>query len=487
MRSRVVVLVLLGMMIALGAMLALRTREPHAAPTVPAASATPGADAGAPAAAASAMGTGAAAPAPGSDAGAPLVDRPLVIAGLGWDTLVAGVLANRGTDARDDSDFARAGVPVRLVSFEQMATLEGALARGGADKDGADVAIVPLPTFVASYERLRALSPEIFFVVGWSRGREALVAARADALVAAPAAGAKLAAAPGEPAAFFGLLALDLAGGPPPKLLGPGSRDATLEAIDRGTGRAAEGRTEVVLTTADASRLIPFVAVAQRGLIEQRGPALTAWARTWLAAQRQLDGDPPAAARQVASAAGGIEPLALLKRLGERSPAPLGDVTRVAGLSGRGAVTLEALFRHSWRIWKASGVLATPPPEASPVNNSVITAVVRAEPSFAAPPAAVAGKGDRSAVHDKARVLLVARQPDGKLDEAAFVDALGLVAGVFERAPLRVTVRGGGGVDAARTKKLIEAAEGRFDIAPGRMVPGTKAIDRAAAAIEVLE
>ena len=53
---------------------------------------------------------------------------------------------------------------------------------------------------------------------------------------------------------------------------------------------------------------------------------------------------------------------------------------------------------------------------------------------------------------------------------------IGLLAGVFERAPLRITVRGAGGVDAAKVKKLIEAAQGQFDLAPGRLTAGTKAV-----------
>lgn len=105
-----------------------------------------------------------------------------------------------------------------------MSAVEGALARGGGDKDGADIAVVPFCELVASYERLRALSPEAFFVVGWSRGREALVSAR-DALPsptdkpdpkADPKAGVPLVGEAGDAATFLGLFALDANGIPRP-------------------------------------------------------------------------------------------------------------------------------------------------------------------------------------------------------------------------------------------------------------------------------
>jgi hypothetical protein len=486
-RTKIVVVLLLGMMVTFGVLFALRTREPHQGPAPPAETAAPTASA-----AASSAPSGVAAPAGSAapDAGpGKLMDRPLRVVGLGWDTIVPGVLANRGLEPGAESAFGKAGVEVRLAAFDKMASVEAALARGGADKDGADVALVPLPAFVASYERLRALSPEVFFVVGWSRGREALIAAKGDLLTASPPAEVKMAGAQGEAATFFGLLALDLAGVPPAqvKLLAPGAKEAALDAVDRGaTDPGDTGRSKVLVTTADASRLLPFVAIAQKGILDKHTPALTAWARTWLAAQKQLEGDPPAAAREVAAAQGAPEPLALLKRLGEMSATPLGDVVRVAGLSGRGAVTLETLFHHAWRIWRASGVLATPAPESAPVNTAVVAALVRSDAELAKPPAPGAGKPPKAS-GDKARVLLVARHPEGKVDEAAFLSTVGLLGGVFERNTLRVTIKGGAGVDAARTKKLVENAQGQFDLAPGRLVVGTKAVDKSSAAVEVLE
>ena len=109
-----------------------------------------------------------------------------------------------------------AGVPVSLRPVDAMASVEGALARGGADKEGADIAVVPFSDLVASYERLRALSPEVFFVVGWSRGREALVSTKEALPSSADKPEAKsgdkpavsMVGAPGDAATFLGLFAL---------------------------------------------------------------------------------------------------------------------------------------------------------------------------------------------------------------------------------------------------------------------------------------
>src|SRR6202044_3824992 len=96
-----------------------------------------------------------------------LFDRPLRVIALGWDLAAPALLANGGIDPGDKSEFTAAGLDVHVAAVDAMSAVEGALARGGGDKDGADIAVVPFCELVASYERLRALSPEAFFVVGW--------------------------------------------------------------------------------------------------------------------------------------------------------------------------------------------------------------------------------------------------------------------------------------------------------------------------------
>jgi hypothetical protein len=231
------------------------------------------------------------------------------------------------------------------------------------------------------------------------------------------------------------------------------------------------------------------VAVAQRGLLEKSGRAAAAWARVWLEGTRKLAADAPSGARQVTSVQGAPEPLSLLKRLGEVSPATLGDNVRMAGLSGRGALTLEVLFQRTWQIWRGAGVLATPAPELPPISNAVIAALARSEPALVDPPVMRGGETDPKkggAAADRGKTLLVNRQPEGKLDEEAFVAAAGLVAAVFERSPIRVAVHQGAIVDALRTKRLIERVQDRFDVPAGRLTPAKAVLGKGAAAVEVL-
>ena len=86
---------------------------------------------------------------------------------------------------------------------------------------------------------------------------------------------------------------------------------------------------------------------------------------------------------------------------------------------------------------------------------------------------------------DKGKPLLVYRQKDGEVDERALESTLGLLAGAFERSALRLSIKKGGSVDSAKVKKMIESAQGTYDIAPGRLLAASKSVDKSGAAIEV--
>jgi len=384
-------------------------------------------------------------------------------------------VANQGLDPGPKSEFSRSGVQVKLGVTDRLSAIENALARGGADRDGADVAILPLPSFVAAYERLRALNPEVFFVVGWSRGRDALMADK-DLLRTPLSGDLALAGDDGTASLFLGLFALDQAGYAPPRLkIVPASKASEAQASAQDRASPFEGaHRQALLSTADASRLVPYVAVAQRSLIERHPVALTSWARGWIAGQRQVEADPAAAARSVGGSPGAPGPLPLLKGLGEMQPSSLPDAIRVAGLSGRNAVTLESLFQQSWRLWRLHGLLSKPAPDAAQVSSAIRTALARSEampaPGNAAPPR----QGN-----DKGKPLLVFRQAE--LDERALETHIGFLAGAFERSALRVSIR----KDDKKLKKILESAQGTYDIAPGRLIAGTGGAEKASALIEV--
>jgi hypothetical protein len=470
------------------ALLLGRERVAHTAPAAPQPTASDTvADAGTSAAAASGS-----ASAQGSDGGpAKLMDRPLRTVALGWDLAAPAVLANGGLDPTEASAFTTAGVTTYLHPLESMSAVESALARGGGDREGADIAIVPLSELTASYERLRALSPEIFFVVGWSRGREALLSSR-DTLPSPgekpdPKAGDKsgvaMAGMAGEPATLLGLFALDIHGVPPTGVrLVARTDNPALAAVDR-DAPVDGARQKILVTTADASRLIPFVAIAPHGLLDSHPAAFVAWSRVWVEAARKLASDPPAAARTIAGAPGAPEPIALLKRLGEISPASLADNARAFGLSGRGAVTLDALFQQAWRLWRGASVLATPAPDTSPINGSIVAALARSYPSLTET-APVKFKAPASL--DTLKVLVAYRQPEGKFDNAALLATAGLLADVFERSTLQLSVTKAGILDTAATKHLADELAQRFDIAPERLVVAKKAPAKASAGVEIL-
>jgi ABC-type nitrate/sulfonate/bicarbonate transport system substrate-binding protein len=417
------------------------------------------------------------------------MDRPLRVVGLGFDVLAPGIVANRGTAPGPNGMFAEQGLEVELSIVAQPVDVERALASGGADQGGADVAVLPLPTFVAASERLRALQPRIFMVLGWSHDREALLG-RGVTLLALPPSDLVLAAEQGSPAAFLATFVLDLAGHAPSRvrIVAPGSEEAAaaqLVAIDRGTETAAEvGEATVLCTTADATRLTPYVAVAPEGFVASHGDALAALAQGWLRGAEELRRDVPDAARRISALAGAPDALAMIERLGQIQPADLRDNARATALSGRGAVTIESLFRLAWRLAREAGVLTSPCPERAPVASSVVEALVRAGPpadsprpdQAVVPPAPLATAGDR------ARVLLAWTAPAGPLDADGLVGTIGLVAGVFGPLQLRVGVRGA----RPGAAEVLGTARERFDLDPRRLLVARRVAGGVPASIEVL-
>jgi hypothetical protein len=435
----------------------------------PGAQATPGA-----------TGDGAATSRTGEEAADKAVARPIRVVAMGWDQLVPGIMASGGVASAADSEFARQGVETRFHAVQSMREVEAALARGGDVDGGADVAIVPLPAVVASYEDLRALAPQVFFVIGWSRGRDALTGIQARNLADVPQRkDVLLVGQAGDTATLLALFMLDQAGVPlsQVKLIAPGDAarsSAHLAAVDRSQGGDAKGSRRVLVTTADATDLIPYVAITPGGFLQAHGQELTGWARAWLGGVERMRVDMPGAARIVAALPGAPEPVVLLRQLGQIEFASLGENARLAGLSGRGAVTVAVLFQATWTLWRGIGVLSTPAPESAPLSTQVITALVR---TSATRPA------DRSQVKPSFQAAPIVRIVlAGKRDEAEIVDRLGLAAGVFSRSALRV------GVDRnkKRTQALIEQAVERFDLVDARIDPAHDLGKGRGAVIEVL-
>ncbi|HEY8376358.1 MAG TPA: hypothetical protein VIK91_07715 [Nannocystis sp.] len=418
------------------------------------------------------------APAPAPDPAAP--PPVLRVAALGWELLAPGVLANDGLDPGPASEFTAAKIEAHFAAVADMDALQKQLARGGGDDKGADVALLPLPDFVASYERLRGLDPQVFFVIGWSYGRDALARGQQKSLAKLPPRDKiTVAARPGQSSALLALFALDLAGVPPDRVefVGDDKTPAMFVAVDRSL-RPKRDRTDardLLLTTADATELVPLVAIAPAGYIQRNAALLESWARLWLAATARLRSDVPAASRRLSRETGAPEPVDLLDGLGWIRHASLLDNAHLAGLSGRGAVTISELFHRDWTLWRGVGLLSTPVPERLPMTNEIVSRVVLGDPG--APPPA----DERRPRRGERRSLLVHAVPGDTLDPQALVAEIGFIAGVFARSEIEVRLR----KRAGKLGPLLESAAHRFGLDRERLLEGKAHASGPLAYIEV--
>jgi hypothetical protein len=362
--------------------------------------------------------------------------RPIRVTALGWE-----LVAPAATPV---------AVPMEVAPETSLDAVCARLARGGEDPLGADVALIPLPSFVVAYERVRALDPQAFLVVGFSHGREEIHAS-SGALLSAPPGGDEVklvglgsGAAPdpamqaggSEAATLLGLFALDLLGVPPSRvrLVAPGTeaaKTAPFAAVVRGT---SDDR-KLAFTSADASGFVPIVAVAPRAQLEARRGELEGWSRAWLAALETVKKDVPGAARKLAAkegvplsaAVGGApEALALVDRLGQLDGGSGGGVDMPA---------LRTLFQRTWQLARGAALTTISAPDPLPVDERILAAIGGLRPPLETPPAPSA----IGAVPAGSTPILVVRSStsDGILTE------LQLLSGVFGRAVFRVSAKGG--------------------------------------------
>jgi hypothetical protein len=468
-RSNIVMVILCLMMAGLAFSLVSRPLEVHTAPKAPIVvkeeppKAQPSAS----------TSSSAPAPKPAAPKKTRLFDRPLAVISLGWHFIAPGILQNGGLKPDPNSEFSKAGLELRLAPSESMKQIENALARGGSDDKGADVAIVPLPEFVASYEALKALDPVMFLSVGWSHG-EHVVLGQVESFGKLPKTGPILVNGLGGTSSTFLAtfamktqgISLDRIELEPRNVEQPG---AAIWALSRVEVKAAPEALQQhqLLSTAEAVNLVPYVAVAQRSLVDNHADALVAWARLWLRGQQRVQEDATRAARQLAKLDGGPEPLELMAHLGRITNSSVADNARTTGASGRGAVTLGSLFSQAWEVWRSLKVLTTPPPEQSPVTGAVVAPLVLEDP----PPRATSQQDTKPTTEDRKREpLLVVDPGPGKLDEVALVEKVGFFAGVFARSTVRLSVYSRSVYDEKLTASLAERVRDRFDVADSRLL-----------------
>jgi len=428
-------------------------------------------------------------------------ERPLRVTTLGWELVAAGV-------ALTAPDGGAIGQAMELAPEATLEAVEARLARGGNDPVGADIAVLPLPAFVLAYDRLRALDPRAFVVVGFSRGREEVHAGPGALLKSPPAADevkvvalgpgtsadATARAAGSESATMLGLFALDLLGIAPARvrLVAPGATDAKaapFAAIVRG---AADER-KLALSTADASRFVPIVAIAPKAQLDANEAKMRDFARAWLDGIDRAGKDASNVARRLANkealplgagVGGAPEAIALLERLGQIAPAGLAQQRSLMGVAARGPLTLETLAQRQWTLARAGGLTTSAAPAPLPIDDRIVTAIAPTPPAVPAREAAGDAGADAGAFAalPPGTTPLVAYRADATSDSATVVAQIGFLAGVFERAAFRVSAKGGD--KAARA--IAAAARDKFDLPASRLATAAGEPAGAFAVVEVL-
>lgn len=432
------------------------------------------ADAGAKDASADATVVAVADAAAAAEAAAPTApaEKPIRVAALGWELVAAGV------DMKSPA--------VELAPETTLDAVEARLARGGNDSQGADIALVPLPAFVASYERLRALEPKVFLVVGFSRGREE-VHTNAGALLKAPpgadevklvalgpatSADANMKQAGSESATVLGLFALDLLGVAPARIrMIPAGSEAAKTAPFSAIVRGASDERKLALSSSDASRLIPIVAIAPKGVIESRGKALDDWSKAWVEGLARAGKDAPGAARRLATkdnvtfaagVGGAPEALHLVERLGQIEAA-------------KPTVPIDTLMQRTWQLARAGGLTTSAAPDPLPIDPRAAT------PPKQTPTAGDADAGAFGPVPTGATPLVLYRA-DTASDANAVAAQIGFLSGIFERAVFRISAKGG---DKA-AKNIASIARDKYEVSSSRLATVAAEPQGAFAAVEIL-
>jgi hypothetical protein len=124
----------------------------------------------------------------------------------------------------------------------------------------------------------------------------------------------------------------------------------------------------------------------------------------------------------------------------------------------------------------------TTPPERLPTSDLIVAGLARAEPKLLKAPST---SDEKVRPAKAAKVLAIRRVVGTKLDDDVIVGELGMLAAIFHRSPLKLTVHG---ATKKKSDEIVELAAGRYALDAERILPG-KSLQKAnvIATIEIVE
>ena len=374
-----------------------------------------------------------------------VLERRMSVVGLGWDRLGPALIANGGRTPGSASWFSAAGLVVTISPVQSLREVAEALARGGNDPNGADVAILPLPPWLSIQGQLGPIRPVVFYVAGWSRGREAVFDNRASTTDAGVDPSEKMrVGSDGFDAAYLALFGLESSGIPlanvmvvPPGVDPPPQWDA-VDLTNWDAPNPIGDRPLPKWTTASASGLIPTVMVASAPWVEANSATLVVWLRAWLAGVGKLSGDVATGARELARIEGAPGPLALMRELSTWTPCSLQENLMLFELDGPSGQSLQDVMRRIWRTLYDARLVTQPAPHHLPTDSRVVEAALRARaPLHVGSSVTWSSFADDDAM---GRTTVLTR-PVTSVDGHSLGRALEELGGIFPSSVLRVTLR----------------------------------------------
>ena len=294
----------------------------------------------------------------------------------------AGLLENGGLGP-GKSDFSlRHGIKIRFTMLEDPAQCMEAL----ASRD-VDIAWMTADTLALLYRRHSGSSPVAFFHYGWSRGEHA-VAADATIGKIADFKGKTIACAENSPCHFFALYLLSTAGVKPSQVrwrFTLTNEDAaylfarkrahvcvgTYPSLHRAASRRKAG---LLLSSADASFLIPGVFVTREAFLVRNREGLAAFIAGWLEGREAARQNPQQAMRILSSAAG-FSPEEASGSLRLVRQAGLADNRSFFGLTGDGVPGFSFTIATARSVWLEEKEALTAPSSLLQNTDALIRAV----------------------------------------------------------------------------------------------------------------